>query len=164
MLNACLVDDPPEYRAGGRRTPPVLQLNESAPSVLYPIEVRRDDGIGTLDLSVPVRSEDAGDNLLAVLFFDYGTRCDQRDIVELPARTFDVARTIKTTFSYGSLTVTGCHTLTLVVFHESNLTFGQGACLSSADPSDVALATWWVSVDPATPGVLDGCPAPGGAE
>lgn len=164
MLNACLVDDPPDYRAGGRRTPPVLQLNESTPSVLYPIEVQRDDGIGKLDLSVPVRSEDAGDNLLAVLFFDYGVGCDQRAFVELPARTFDVARTIKATFSYASLAQTGCHTLTLVVFHKSNLTFSPGGCFGSADPGDVALATWWVNVDPETPGVLEGCPAPGGSE
>jgi hypothetical protein len=137
--SGCVVADPPDY---GRtdQTPPLLLLALANPNLHEVIPARSGD---PLSVSVPVRSEDAGDPLVAQLFTNY--KLAQQGLLqfrEVDASTFaDLEREIRITASVPSRR--GCQQLSLVVTHKSNLDDANLPIRAA----DTAIATWWVNVD-----------------
>lgn len=138
----CIVAGPPDYK-DPKQTPPLLfnadpvvgQIVAKAPGEPLPI-------------SVNVRSEDAGDSLIAALYLDYGLSTQQFQKgtdVTLPASTFDdVNRKISFTWTVPNIAA-GCRPITLLVTHLQNTSI-----LGPKNADDVALATWWLNVDDQT--------------
>jgi hypothetical protein len=142
-VSGCLVSDPPEYKPP-EQTPPFLDLFRADPLIRDVLVVRHDE---TKNFNVPVRSEDAGDDLIGAVHFDWGLPQSWQKNVVLPASTFDDhERAIVFDWSVTSPTLTGCHQLTLLVFHRSNYDFINQR---STDSDDQAIATWWLNVNPA---------------
>jgi len=141
LAAGCVVADPPEYGVA-RQTPPFLELSGASPKVFGLLELV---GGGQGTVSVPVRSEDAGDPLVAQLFFNYATP-DQRPAggtnFKIPASTFDdTSRSASVSYFIPTDdAMKGCQQLSLVVQHFS--TYG------TSDTADVAIATWTVVIDP----------------
>src|SRR5690349_20710558 len=65
---SCIVADPPEYSSAVQRAPE-LDLYNASPAILKILEVTANQ---VVPINVPVRSEDAGEQLVALLFLDYG--------------------------------------------------------------------------------------------
>ncbi len=160
FAQGCIVADAPQYTTPGQRAP-VLDLYDAAPLILKIIEVQDKDPV---ILNVPVRSEDAGEQLFAILLVDYDT--PTRGFAGeqlLAASTYDDAtRVIAITWAVNVANVgAGCHRLTLIVTHPSSFDFGK-LQVRPTRTTDAALATWLLNVAP-QPGVpvdLSSCPVP----
>lgn len=173
FVGSCIVADPPEYRAPGQ-TRPVLNMYSAAPTQTQLLVVDASQGRNpTVNFSVQVRSEDAGEPLRAVFFLDYQmkSRTDPPQLGEfnlatktIPASTYD---NVGRFFSFpwlptSSPKVSGCHYLTLIVAHRSSF---QEESEVHLDPrfadDDAALVTWTVNVltSPANETTLASCPA-----
>jgi hypothetical protein len=137
---SCLVADPPEYTPP-EQTPPVLNLFLADPPVNSVLLAPRGE---QLSFNVPVRSEDAGDKLVAARHLDWGSpRHEFVGLTHVPPSTFDdESRVIS--FDWTVMAEKGCHQLTLLVFHFSNSSEDQ----SSTVVADQAMAAWWLNVDP----------------
>jgi len=169
-LPSCVIAGPPDYQDPGQ-TPPVLDLTKASFSV-FSVLTATTGVSGTpatqFTFTVPVRSQDVGDDgLIALLYLDYGGS----DAVRQPplwtagASTFDdTSRIVRLPWSAANQTK-GCHTLTMMVTHASNVDFQTGEPVVSIDPpDDVAYATWWVDIDDDStgqdPNPMSGCPKP----
>jgi len=140
--SGCLVADPPEYKPP-EQTPPFLDLFRADPPVREVLVARHD---ARINFNVPVRSEDAGDELIGAVHFDWGLPQSWQRNVGLPASTFDDdSRAIVFDWAVTSPSTTGCHQLTLLVFHRANYDFINQR---STDSDDQAIATWWLNVNP----------------
>lgn len=165
MASGCVLSDPPEYGTV-KQTPPFLQLDKAIPSTYFLNEVDR--GAQQPRITVDVRSEDAGEPLEAVVFWDYDPKLVNEDggssakVVGtkdiLPA-TLEESRTFNVLWSPLD---EGCHQVTMIVTHASNLDENK----IPIDREDVATATWWFKVvnsDVTTqppPIDIDDCPKP----
>jgi len=151
VSSGCIVAEPPTLD-GPQKTPPFLILSQAVPPTTALNKVRSEEEIA---LSVPVRAEDSGDQLVGTLFVDFGSSRERQDRTALLApSTFDEEREMSITW----LVPTGltCRQVTLVVTHFSNLDGGR-----PIDTSDVALATWWFEVEvPGRPFTSIDCPTP----
>jgi hypothetical protein len=150
----CVVSDPPEYGVA-RQTPPFLDLGQAEPQVFVLREVPSGD---QQTFKVGVRSEDAGDELLAQLYLDYliSEPPPLLNFVRVPPSTFDdTSRKIEIPFLVPNRP--GCHQVSMVVTHSSNL----GPTNKPIVPSDVGIATWWVSIDEddQDPSLVRDCPS-----
>ena len=153
----CVVPDPPEYGVA-RQTPPFLNLGTSGVFGLK----EYDTGEGAT-VSVGVRSEDAGEDLLAQLFLNYSvggpTINPPINFAFVSASTFDdESRQIDIPFSAPSNA--GCYQMTLLVTHYTNVLPTK----QPKDFKDVGIASWWISVvDPDDPQsvLLSACPKAG---
>ena len=161
FAGSCIVADPPEYRAPGQ-TRPVLNMYSAAPTATQALVVDASEGLNpVINFSVQVRSEDAGEDMQAILFLDYQLPDeDSVGTARVPPSTYDnVGRFIK--FSWQVKKWRGCHFMTLVVAHSS--TFLQDYS-THLDPrvadDDAALATWTVFVQDEKTGeiTLSSCP------
>jgi hypothetical protein len=136
MLTGCLIDDPPPY-AEPKRTPPRLDYHRAWPPLDQVIVAKTPD---LIPFSIPVASEDAGEELRTQLFIDdritnYG---------RLPPSTLDDTER-KVSFSYRVEMRRGyCHTFKIRVGHASNLPEGEGPPL---DTVDMAEAYWLAYLD-----------------
>ncbi|HEY4159966.1 MAG TPA: hypothetical protein VGM29_17765 [Polyangiaceae bacterium] len=158
LIPACILADAPQFVTPGQRAP-VLDLFDAAPPILKVLTVK--DGDPPVLLNVPVRSEDAGEQLFAVPWVDYGTP-QQRliTVFRIGASTYDDStRAVGYSWSADGLG-SGCHRLSLLVAHESS--FDSNLQVISSRKSDVAIATWLVAANeqPGMPINFDDCPEP----
>jgi hypothetical protein len=162
FAGSCIVADPPEYRAPGQ-TRPVLNMYSAVPTQTQALVIDASLAVRpSIDFSVQVRSEDAGEDLRGVFFIDYQMPGeDALRLMRLDPSTYDnVGRYFKFPWPPGK--VRGCHFLTLVVAHTSTFQVNDQWHLDPrfAD-NDAALATWTVNVlnSPADETTLSSCPA-----
>ena len=156
MLSGCLVDDPPPY-VPPAKTPPRLDYSGALPG-LDQIIVSRSNEV--IDFRMPVTSEDAGDDLSAILLLDYrgDNTFDPIYPVTLRASTLDDnKRVIKMPWTVRPFLPAGCHRITLRVTHSSNV--GERAD-QVIDKADLAEAFWFanINVDPEDANTLVDCP------
>lgn len=160
---ACLVAGPPDYE-DPRQTPPVLDLNQAEPSINQIIGDKQPGD--QIAFNLPVRSEDVGDGLTAALYLDGLTTPElQTAGKKLPPSTFDdTSRKFIFTWTIPSIPA-GCHRVTLLVTHSQHFDFF--ATPNYTDPSDIALATWWLNLSdevdtqhPSGTNTLESCPDP----
>lgn len=162
MLPACLVDDPPPLVAA-KKTAPFLDNSKATPG-LDQLLVTNSGELVTF--TIPVKSEDAGDPLWAILLLDY---TPNSDVVEpagppapLPASTFDdTNRVVSIPVSVRPGITPGCHRYTLRVTHQSNLVKGHSDRV--INKADLAEAFWLanINVPPENAGQLVNCPSGG---
>jgi hypothetical protein len=139
-VQGCIVADPPVFEQP-ERTPPFLDLAAANPSIF---EILRQGPSDLVLINVPVRSEDAGQRLQAVLFLNYQMPTeDPQNTNYLDPSTFsDRGREIKMSWTVPSVPKSTCQRLTLQVTHADNLDDQS----ELRDKSDVGLATWWVDI------------------
>jgi hypothetical protein len=155
----CLVADAPTYGPPEQR-PPVINSQGVKPTP-YALIVVPDPPVG-VDITVPVRSEDAGESLWGALYVDYGLEKEKfwDDKPIAPGSFDELDRSYDTTFQWDARVTSGCHTLTALITHASNWDNGNNLVIDSSD-FDVSSVTWWMNVkptNPSMPGVLEGCP------
>lgn len=161
-LSSCLVDDPPPYVAP-TQTPPRIDYVLAEPHLNKIIVVNKGDEV--IKFSVPVESEDAGEELSCLVLLDYqgGTDYAYSSGTVLPASTLEKGQRL-ITLEYRVPTVdAGCHRLTLRVTHVPNVNLA--AFPTVFEKRDLAEAYWWVNigVDAASANMLKDCPDPVGA-
>jgi hypothetical protein len=170
----CVVPEPEKFREP-ERSPPILNLDQAVPSINQLIAVRTDVQ-QSFTFTIPVRSEDSGDNLAGVMNVNYKTPTETFfGYQTLPASTLDDTNRKFSFSSFFNLRCDNgnggdepgcCARLTLVVTHESNISTEGG--LIQPDPvlskGDLAIATWWLAVDApeGNPSRIDDCPLLGG--
>lgn len=157
-FSACLVDDPPPY-AAPRKTPPRLDTTNAQPLLDQVIVANSGD---ILEFSVPITSEDAGDDLFGILLLNYageGSVPTWLNGIPLPASTLDdpTPRILKLVWTIAPMKA-GCHRVTLRVTHTSNLSRVKPVEVN--DRSDLAEAYWFanINVDPELANSLMECP------
>jgi hypothetical protein len=163
LLQSCIVADPPAYRAPVR-TQPLLDSYKSVPLPQQLLVVYTTDQVG-VSISVPVRSEDAGEDLQARFFLDYGVPSLERPLrgQRIPASTYDDTSRSASYDKWLPRTTSGCHLLTLVVAHVSSYQLTDQDHLNrNTAGDDAATLTWLVNVNPAPDQVntLVNCPTP----
>lgn len=159
LASGCLLAEPPKRNP--RQTPPILNLSLADPAVTQLLIV---DGAGSVDFSIPVRSEDVGEDISFALHRNYalGTAESSRIFGNEslpPSHLNDDSRVVS--FLAFLPAPEPCYQLTLVVCHDPNFFPSSGLC----DPNrldDTAIATWWAVTDEALEAGLEGCPLPTG--
>ncbi|HVR21418.1 MAG TPA: hypothetical protein VMS65_17010 [Polyangiaceae bacterium] len=159
LATGCLVAEAPEYGPAQQR-PPVVGWENVKPS---PYELQTiDETLGSLDIRVPVRSEDAGDPLQGVLWVDYGNVSSRKrfDEKQVPASSFDdLERAYSTTWIWDERVKKECgHTLTLLLMHRSNYDDDKDIPNENVE-WDVASVTWQMNVFPKELGIIQVCPS-----
>jgi hypothetical protein len=162
LVSSCIVADPPEYR-DPLQTRPVLDVYQAIPTTSRILVVYTNDKV---PISVPVRSEDAGEDLIAHFFIDYGTASPDIALNNqtIPASTYnDTGREV--TFEWTvKVAPPGCHLLSLVVAHRSSFLQMDNDSLDPAKADlDAAIINWWLNVNPSDDMVttLTDCPTSG---
>jgi hypothetical protein len=163
VLTGCLVADAPTYGPPQQR-PPVINTEGVSPSQ-YKLQLFQANSPPML-ITVPVRSEDAGDDLKVTLWLDYALPSPAPkhfDEQTIPASSFDKTdRSYQTSFSPDERVTRGCgHTLTVLIMHESNYFDGPDVPKEGSS-YDVASVTWSLNVFPDDPNVIEVC-SPTGA-
>lgn len=164
LQGACL-DTPPTYEAE-TQIPPFVIAAEVVPPLesVYTLAVN-----DRMRINVPFLSEDLGDALVGYILVDARTnqvapQPTAGPFVLAPSTFSDAQRAVDEEFSLDlAASALGCHTVTLVLTHESNLSLGQ-----PVDEARTARVVWWVNVvDPATgletDALLADCPTTGGS-
>jgi len=152
----CIVAEPPDYGPAQRSSifmysprpnPWSLQVLSRTPTGSPPVAQ-------TVKLGVTVRSEDAGEQLVALRYIDYNhTLTPQVDPRVLPPLTFDQERQIAFDITpRADLPVPGCHTITIMAMHYSS--WNQATKKFEGPPEDLAQETWFVSVDDTPDGTI----------
>lgn len=157
-LSGCL-DAPPEYRVPDQ-VPPVIMTDDVTPStsgVNHPS--------ATVPFTVPFRADDAGEGLLAYFILDissgkpkFASVIDHPTIpVNADPRPFaeQEKRTVVFPWNWSTSTSAGCHTVTLILSHESNFNTRDGA-VDVLEPTKAARVTWFFELADATTSVSCG--------
>ena len=151
----CVLSDPPEH-GKANQTPPILFPSSAIPAVFQVLNVSPGQ---EEEFNIALRSEDAGENLQAELWLDYSIvnpafPPQLQKAIPVTAGTFeDTQRAIDFQWDVPAVIAKGCHQLTLVVTHNSNL--------EVRNPNDIATVTWFVNVsdsDAAPFNALRDCP------
>ncbi|HEX5101031.1 MAG TPA: hypothetical protein VFV94_16085 [Polyangiaceae bacterium] len=144
----CIVAEPPDY--GPAQRSPIFMYNPHPNPWSVQVLSRLSTGNPPVSTIVPfgatVRSEDAGEQLVALRYLDYqhgaqfpiskllapATLEDERQIVFdiIPSRDFPLG---------------GCHSITIMAMHLSS--YNQDAGKFDGPPEDLAQESWIVSVD-----------------
>jgi hypothetical protein len=150
--SGCLVSDPPTYHTSTQTTPE-LDAVLAAPSPRNIIDLTSGD---SETFNVPVRSEDAGDDLWAMLHLNYLNDPQSFQVGEvLPASSFeDVGRTVNLVWLVPARPA-GCYRVTLIVTHASNIVDPFTRELRSSDGT--AMIDWWANLN-GSQATLDDCP------
>ncbi|HEX3851000.1 MAG TPA: hypothetical protein VHW01_08540 [Polyangiaceae bacterium] len=169
-VTSCIVANPPDF-TDPTQTPPELNVYGTTPLLNHILVVKSGQ---IVPLTVPVRSEDAGEDLTAIFFLDYGTPnsfpINQQTISAStyngPDRDINTSWTVvlRDPCSAGQqCPPQACHTLTLVVAHRSSF---QNSDATLLDPgkakTDASFVQWWVNAnapDDAQTTLTD-CPVP----
>lgn len=167
LFTGCIVADPPQYEEP-KRTPPILALSRAQPSPFWLVIIDRESNVtgnSQLQVNVPVRSDDQGELIMYTLFVDYPAQdppillaANQR---EEPSTMDDESRVLDATVTMGGQVERGCHQLTLIAAHESSWDSSTYQPRLDAPKDDIAIATWWMHVDPpmnSDPYTLPSCP------
>jgi hypothetical protein len=161
LVTSCIVADPPQY-TDPARTRPELSAYGAIPSV-YQAVIIQTPSASTPSFSVPVRSEDVGEELNANFIEDYGA--SQKIIYNLviAPSTYDDTSDRKITFFWTSVSSedTGCHTISILVAHRTSFPTSSFVLDPMKGDSDAAIITWWVNVNPVggITTTLVGCPS-----
>lgn len=141
-LAGCLVAEPPSP-SNPERTPPMIDFRNTFPLVtqITPVSGRE------YQFSVNVRSEDRGADVFGLLYLDYSLEGEEfLTLNNTPASTFDdTDRQLNVTWSVRA-DLRNCHQITMLVTHAGSFRFGDPPEITA--PADVALATWWVHINP----------------
>src|SRR5258706_13391055 len=159
-LTGCIVKDPPEFNAPVR-TPPRLDLSQTLTRIDQIVQASTDPNQpeNVVPFSIPVSSEDAGEQLSSYLFLDFDPTVSSHAQIagaDVPASTLDdLDRKFEFSWTVGPDVSKGCHQLKLLVTHELARHDDK-----PVDPNDLAEVVWWanVNVDPANPNTLVDCP------
>jgi hypothetical protein len=156
LVTGCLVDDPPAYRAP-QRTPPRIGGPRVLPR-LDEIITYRADANQPLVFTIPISSEDVGDQVEGRLYSDYlDAQSNIRRVEKIPASTLDEGeRILKMDWTPGNDLAPGCHRITLRVTHAAN--WRSNAAVY--DPADVDEVYWFAKInvdDTRLPTLVD-CP------
>ena len=159
--SSCIVADPPEYRAP-QRTRPLLNVYGAGPTVTRALVVTSSPKVAT-KFSVTVQSEDAGEELRAVLFIDYQLPGERSlGAKSIPASTYDkTGRNINFDWS-PKASDAGCHFLSLVVAHRDSFLIAENEdqLIPTKAEEDAAIITWTVNIDPVdASNTLPNCPS-----
>ena len=151
FATSCIVASPPQYR-DPVQSRPQLNVYAATPQTQQVVVIDTTSKAGT-KFSVPVQSEDGGDDLSGVFFLDYQVTAAEAFLaqVRLTASTFDdVGR--EATFTWTSTMPrgkTGCHYVSLIIAHRSSFLDDDTTHLDKAKGvKDGAIVTWVVNVNP----------------
>ncbi len=149
--SACLVTGSPDFSPAERTRPQLIAVTPTTEMLRPGYE---NGQFLPVPIAAEVLSEDAGDDLEAVLLVDYGYMASENSPPWREAVPVDV--TAPGTLSEGPRPVTGtwtprknvveagCHTLTLLVTHQKS---GQNPGFwCPADPDDYDTLTWFVAL------------------
>jgi hypothetical protein len=160
----CIVADPPQYEEP-KRTPPILDLNHAEPSPFWVIIIDRNDNLepDALNVTVPFRSDDQGEEVWFALHVDFkGDDIPLWNLPSSPSTIDDTTRVISKSQPVDAhINIdAGCHQLTLIGAHASSWDFSLYQPKADAPKDDIAIATWWLNMDPkpADPYTLSNCP------
>jgi hypothetical protein len=149
VTSSCVVADPPEYQEPVQ-TRPVLDVLKADPTTLRPLVVNLNDQV---PISVPVRSEDAGELLSAHFYIDYDAVTPNivLNSQNIAASTYaDDGRVISFKWTV-NLSSSGCHSLSLIVAHISSFRGDDtDVLIPEKAATDATIVTWWLNVNPAT--------------
>jgi hypothetical protein len=161
--SGCLVPEPPTYDPRSP-TAPVLDTFSANPTNLFPTTLTTSQ-VNGFQFKVPYRSEDAGEEVWAGLYVDWGTNTSPipNNYRRYEPSTYDDADREISISIKGSLTP-GCHTLSLFVTHMRNTLVDDAGELylnEDAAKDDLGVATWFFNIDPPAtdPTTLPRCPA-----
>jgi hypothetical protein len=157
MSNACL-DSPPTYSSPGQVPPFIIEEGTRPRSDQF---IRVDPG-DELDLFVQFISVDVGEQVLGVIYLDFESDTDlypsRRATLTLAPSPLGLEETRDANFAVrvpGSFQA-GCHTLTLLLAHQSAWNISGGR---PSDPERAARVIWWLDVP--GDGPLRPCPTEG---
>jgi hypothetical protein len=144
----CIVADPPDY--GPAQRSPIFMYNPSPNPYSLQVLSRTSTGsppvAPTVRFGATVRSEDAGEQLVALCYFDYKHANSAYIFPKvLPPLTLEDERQIAFDITPNRDLEPGCHTVTIMVMHYSS--WNQDAATFQGPPDDLAQETWFVSVD-----------------
>jgi hypothetical protein len=164
LVESCVVADPPQY-SDPVRTRPELSVYSALPAVSLVVVVPIPS---TPTFKVPIRSEDAGETLLANFWLDYGSANPKFINSQfIPPSTYNDTTDRSITFPWTNVSTddAGCHTFSMVVAHVSSFPMNPQELDVTRGAQDAALITWWVNVNPPTDSLynLINCPFPRGA-
>jgi hypothetical protein len=147
VTSGCIVADPPEYREPVR-TRPLLEVYKASPATADIVVWAKMSP--QLTFTVPVRSEDAGEDMQAYGWKDYGTPVQLVvGAQSLPASTYDQSRDITLYWRPDAVNDRGCHRYTIVVAHQSTFLKSDSFRLDLTKAGDdAAIINWWVNVNP----------------
>lgn len=167
LVASCIVADPPQY-TNPSQTRPELSAYSATPAV-YQVLVIQSSLSSRPTFHVPVRSEDAGEKLIATLWRDYKS-ANPKFIngLKVPPSAYNDTSDRFIELSWTGLNSSddkGCHTVSMVVAHDSSFPTNQLELDPMLGEKDAAIVTWWVNVDPPAGALytLVGCPGPQGS-
>jgi hypothetical protein len=163
ILSACLIPEAPQYGAP-EKTPVFIIDSTVDPNPRELLKLVLPEDRGTQSFGFKVRSEDANEEVVAVLYLNYkhegGLLLMQ---VNYDPLTFNEERTISLGWKVPDERVDtpGCHAVTLMVLHESGWDDLKKEVIGT--PSDLASVTWFVSLEELGKplAVLSSCPDSG---
>jgi hypothetical protein len=155
LLFACLNDGclytPADYEAR-TQIPPFVVASEVTPRLDSLVRLEPGE---EMEIFVPFRSEDLGENVLGFLYLDavngIANSRRLRPEFQIPASSFDnLDRAVRGKFSLRlAASEAGCHTVTLILTQEGN--FGINRNLNE---SVAASVVWWVNVEDTSQGTV----------
>lgn len=160
-LTGCIIPEAPEYGAPPQ-TPVFVEADSIFPN---PTSLQHYQNVnGTqADFRMTVRSEDAGEQLISVLYLDYkhknGHYIDHKNYKPL---TFDKERVISWTHGFFDPTIgqgPECHSFTVTVFHDNEQSWDSDTNTQIGTPPDMASVTWFASFNDDGTGLLADCPS-----
>ncbi|MEO8980149.1 MAG: hypothetical protein ABI548_11275 [Polyangiaceae bacterium] len=145
LASSCIVAGPPENR-NPAQTRPTLDVYQATPSASRVLVVHTND---LVKISVPLRSEDAGEALRGVFLVDYnaGSLGLLQNSQDIAASTYaDDGRQVTLDWTVPSLPPPGCHLLSLIVAHDSSFGSNPNYVLKQdAANRDAAVINWWLN-------------------
>jgi hypothetical protein len=156
----CIVADAPDYGAP-QRSPIFLFNPHPTPGSLQFLTLKPAEPIA---FGATIKSEDAGEQLASVLYFDYKHKNERvyDENVPLPPLTIEQERPV--TFyvdgSHSFLEPKTCHTVTLMVMHLSS--YNQETNQFEGPADDRASVTWFASMDDDGTTLVQDCPTAAG--
>lgn len=143
ITTGCLVSPPPDFET--TKTRPNLNLDTISPPVTQILVLNSNE---ELSISAQVQSEDDGDRLFGQLYLNWGLPGERRVLTKTidPGTLADGDRTFLVTWTVGADVADGCHQLTFLVTHGSNVPPDDPQRPTSTE--DVAYAHWWINVNP----------------
>jgi len=159
LSSGCLVADAPDY-GPQQRTPPLIDplSVDPKPGLFFTQDFKQ-----TRHFSLKVYSEDAGEGLWAPLYVDYEDKDRRSWQIDYPLApsTAENAKSLSFDWAPNGLIFAGCHSLTLLVMHESSYRFiPQREPIPKVSDGDIAQVIWWVTIPPEQPSdTVEACPA-----
>lgn len=159
----CIIPEAPDY--GNPRQTPIFVVDSSiVPTPRNLLVIDRAAITTDQVFSMTVRSEDAGENIWAILFYDFKHQNGTVLNYSLyPAQTLDKPRTVSLSVGVSDPRLAaGCHTFTLMVVHEDGWDTHTSKLIGN--PTDLASVTWFADIEnssnPAQSPPVSDCPNP----